>query len=82
MPIYEFRCEGCGHEFELLSMKSDDALNAQCPVCKSPEISRLISAGSVVVGGGGPAGPAGGVQSRSCGERGSCASITLPGHTR
>lgn len=83
MPIYEFRCEGCGSEFELLSMKTGDTVNAQCPTCGSPEIVRMMSAGSVVVSGGGnPSGAAGGVQSHSCGDRGSCASITLPGHTR
>lgn len=67
----------------MLSMGKDDTINAQCPTCGSPRISRLISAGSVVVSGGGnPSGAAAGLQNRSCGDRGSCTSITLPGHTR
>ncbi len=81
MPIYEFRCDGCGHQFELLAMRSDDLIEPKCPECQSPNISKLMSAGSAVVSGGGSAsGPS--VQSNDCGSKGSCASITLPGHTR
>lgn len=81
MPIYEFRCDGCGHQFELLTMRSDDLVEPKCPECQSPQISRLMSAGSAVVSGSSSsAGPT--VQSNDCGSKGSCASITLPGHTR
>lgn len=31
MPIFEFKCRNCGHEFEFLKIKSDD--HAQCPNC-------------------------------------------------
>lgn len=31
MPIYDFRCVSCGHEFEFMKFKSDD--HAQCPKC-------------------------------------------------
>ena len=31
MPIYEFECDQCGHEFEALFMASDT--EAKCPIC-------------------------------------------------
>lgn len=41
MPIYEYRCAGCGHEFELLVFGNKTVL---CPACKSPEVVKKISA--------------------------------------
>jgi len=31
MPIFEFKCHQCGHEFEALFMPSDT--EAKCPLC-------------------------------------------------
>lgn len=42
MPIYEFRCSTCSHEFERLVFKSDEPV--ECPKCKGKEVSRLMSA--------------------------------------
>ena len=33
MPIYEYRCTDCGHQFEVNQRMSDDALT-ECPVCQ------------------------------------------------
>ena len=43
MPIYEYRCEQCGHELERLQRMGDDPLR-DCPACEKPELRRLISA--------------------------------------
>ena len=43
MPIYEYRCQHCGHELEKLQRMSDDPLK-DCPDCEQPELKRLISA--------------------------------------
>jgi putative FmdB family regulatory protein len=41
MPLYDFRCRGCGHEFEMLVRAGDDA--AACPACKGGDVERLLS---------------------------------------
>ena len=33
MPIYEYRCTDCGHQFEVNQRMSDDPLT-ECPVCQ------------------------------------------------
>ena len=33
MPIYEYECEVCKHQFELIQKFSDDPVK-ECPVCK------------------------------------------------
>ena len=40
MPIYEYRCEDCGHEFEALVRSSD---TPACEKCASPKLARLLS---------------------------------------
>ncbi len=43
MPIYEYRCEDCGHELEALQKLSDDALT-DCPECGKPALKKQLSA--------------------------------------
>jgi putative FmdB family regulatory protein len=43
MPIYEYRCESCGHELEKLQRMSDPLLK-DCPECGKARLRRLISA--------------------------------------
>jgi putative FmdB family regulatory protein len=43
MPIYEYACEGCGHELETLQKMSEAPL-VDCPACHQPRLRRLISA--------------------------------------
>jgi putative FmdB family regulatory protein len=43
MPIYEYRCEACGHELEAIQKFSDVALR-DCPVCGKSELKKLVSA--------------------------------------
>ena len=43
MPIYEYRCEDCEHQFDVLQKMSDDALT-DCPECMAPSLIKLVSA--------------------------------------
>lgn len=52
MPIYEYKCEACGHELEALQKMSDDPLQ-DCPQCKQPKLKKLISAAGFRLKGGG-----------------------------
>jgi putative FmdB family regulatory protein len=42
MPIYEFKCKECAHEFERLVFRSDEEV--QCPGCSGKNVTRLMSA--------------------------------------
>ncbi|HEX16729.1 MAG TPA: zinc ribbon domain-containing protein, partial [Deltaproteobacteria bacterium] len=41
MPIYEFRCEDCGEEFETLVLSSKEEV--RCPQCRGEKVKRLMS---------------------------------------
>jgi len=43
MPIYEYRCDKCGHELEAIQKMSDDPL-AECPACGESALRKLVSA--------------------------------------
>ncbi len=43
MPIYEYRCESCGHTLDALQ-KIADAPLSDCPSCDDAALKRLISA--------------------------------------
>ena len=40
MPIYEYTCDACGHEFELLVMGSEVPA---CPQCESEKLEKRFS---------------------------------------
>jgi putative FmdB family regulatory protein len=52
MPIYEYACDKCGHEFEVEQRITEDPLKT-CPECRSRQVKRLISQTSFVLKGGG-----------------------------
>ncbi|MGH8127264.1 MAG: FmdB family zinc ribbon protein [Gammaproteobacteria bacterium] len=53
MPIYEYRCNHCGHRFERLQKMSDPDPE-RCPDCAAEgEVTRLISAVGFRLKGGG-----------------------------
>lgn len=52
MPIYEYRCENCGHELEALQKISDDPLKL-CPVCDQESLKKRVSAAAFRLKGGG-----------------------------
>jgi putative FmdB family regulatory protein len=51
MPIYSYRCNDCGHEFDQRQRMSDDALTV-CPVCEG-HIRRVVTSVGVVFKGSG-----------------------------
>ncbi len=43
MPIYEYHCESCGHDFEAMQ-KFSDPLLTECPSCGKATLKKLVSA--------------------------------------
>ncbi len=52
MPVYEYACEKCQHEFEVEQRITDDPVKT-CPECRSRKVKKLISQTSFVLKGGG-----------------------------
>jgi putative FmdB family regulatory protein len=52
MPVYEYACEKCKHEFEVEQRISDDPVRS-CPKCRARKVKRLISRTSFVLKGSG-----------------------------
>ncbi len=42
MPIYEYRCEQCGHSLAKLQKLADAPLT-DCPACQAPALNKLLS---------------------------------------
>jgi putative FmdB family regulatory protein len=40
MPLYEYRCDDCGEEFELIRSVSDTS-EVRCPTCDAPASKKL-----------------------------------------
>ncbi|MBN2178775.1 MAG: zinc ribbon domain-containing protein [Deltaproteobacteria bacterium] len=57
MPIYEYRCENCANEFEMIRSMSDDDKDIKCPKCGKNKVKKVMSAVSS---------PCGGCSSGSC----------------
>ncbi|MDB5326154.1 MAG: putative regulatory protein FmdB family [Phycisphaerales bacterium] len=51
MPMYEYACRACGHQFEKLA-KTFDAAAPTCPKCESAETGRELSTFAVGADGG------------------------------
>ncbi len=77
MPIYEYQCESCQHDFEELVRSSRNA-SPPCPVCGAKKTKRLVSrvvAGQSKSGQPGmcePARSAGMPSCGRCGDMGPC----------
>jgi putative FmdB family regulatory protein len=41
MPIYEYECKACGHQFEYLVLHSTPA--PECPACRHKKLQKLVS---------------------------------------
>jgi len=52
MPIYEYRCDSCGHQQEFLRKVSDAPLTT-CPQCAKPSFTKLLSAAGFQLKGSG-----------------------------
>ncbi|MDA8417870.1 MAG: zinc ribbon domain-containing protein [Desulfobacteraceae bacterium] len=70
MPLYDYLCRRCGHEFELLVMGNDQP---SCPQCHGEELDKRMSGFSVrggqaktKAGAGAPASKCSGCGGGSC----------------
>ena len=52
MPIYEYQCEKCEHEFDTLQKLSEKPLK-KCPECGTMSLTKLVSAAGFRLKGGG-----------------------------
>ena len=52
MPVYEYMCGACDHEFEREQRITDNPIK-KCPACGAMKVKRLISRTSFVLKGGG-----------------------------
>lgn len=65
MPIFDYKCEGCGHAFEEL-VRGDEVI--LCPKCDTEKVTRQIS--GFAVGGGSQTSAAPFCDSKSCDRAG------------
>lgn len=42
MPLYDYKCRGCGHEFEAL-VRTTDIDPPTCAECRGRDVERLLS---------------------------------------
>ena len=52
MPIYEYACRSCGHQFETIQKASEPVLT-DCPACGEAALRKLLSAPVFRLKGGG-----------------------------
>jgi len=74
MPIFEYRCDACKKEFEVLILGMNDKGKAVCPKCNSRKTRKLMSSfgrgkyTSLLKGGSGSYDSAGTSSSSGCGS--------------
>ena len=52
MPIYEYQCQSCQHQLEVLQKISEDRLR-DCPACGEPALNKKVSAAAFRLKGSG-----------------------------
>lgn len=48
MPTYDYRCDACGHGFDVFQSITDPAMK-KCPKCRKQKLRRLIGAGAGII---------------------------------
>jgi len=43
MPLYDFSCRDCHHQFEVLVRNEAEQKSVTCPICLGSQVERLIS---------------------------------------
>ena len=70
MPIYEYRCDTCGNEYEELTRRGTRDEEVECPECGTHESDRVLSAFAVSGGSSGGGVSAGSSGGGGCGSSG------------
>jgi len=52
MPIYEYRCDGCGEKSQRLQKISEDASGEMCPSCGKGVLKKTFSLFGTRIAGG------------------------------
>lgn len=52
MPIYEYQCAGCNHQFDVIQKMNDEPIKT-CPKCAEDKAIRLVSAAGFQLKGSG-----------------------------
>jgi putative FmdB family regulatory protein len=52
MPLYEYRCDACEHQFEVIQRFSDDPISV-CPSCGAGPVVKLLSSPAIQFKGSG-----------------------------
>jgi len=83
MPIYEFRCSGCGHVQEFIITGSGENVEMKCGECNGEALERVLSRTNYAMGSSGSGSRSGpSATTRNCGPGKSCTSIELPGYSK
>jgi putative FmdB family regulatory protein len=53
MPIYEYKCEDCGSQFEKLVRRTSDVAELECPSCGQKHLRQELSTFAAQVSNGG-----------------------------
>lgn len=69
MPIFEYRCESCGHKFEAILFGEQ---KPECPKCHAHKLEQQLSVFAVNKPGSADATPAGCGQANCCQMNGGC----------
>jgi putative FmdB family regulatory protein len=48
MPTYDYECQNCGYQYEVLQRITEDPL-ITCPKCEKHSLKRLIGAGAGII---------------------------------
>lgn len=43
MPLFDYRCDSCTHQFEVLVRNSNSSKEIRCEECGSEQVHRLLS---------------------------------------
>lgn len=80
MPIYEFKCEDCGEEFEVFLKNKEEISKAECKRCGSKNLKRLMSIVSAIISESSSKAEKPRItESHSC-PTGTCTHMELPGY--
>jgi putative FmdB family regulatory protein len=48
MPTYDYKCQSCGHDWELFQSMNDSPVKS-CPKCKKRKAKRLLGMGAGII---------------------------------